>query len=358
MTPRKRKMIQDRLLEWYTLHLRDLPWRKTQNPYFIWVSEVMLQQTQVHTVIPYYKRFISQFPTLEALAEAPLQQVLKVWENLGYYSRARHLHRAAKTVVHEMYGVFPSSMEELQQLPGVGPYIASAILSIAFGERVPAVDGNVKRVVSRLYLIQDPLDENRVKDRIHTLALHLVPEDAPAEFNQGIMDLGASICRVRKPQCTNCPLKSLCLAYRNGLQHVLPIIRKRDPIPHKEITAGLIVNKEAQLLIVQRPNHGLLGGLWKFPGGERSHWDESLIHALRRTIREEVGLNVRVGKPLPLIRHAYSHFRITLFAFRCTRHSGEPRTLGCQRWKWSKPHAFLHYPFSKVDRKIIEMIST
>jgi A/G-specific adenine glycosylase len=349
-------MIQDRLLAWYTHHLRDLPWRETQNPYFIWVSEVMLQQTQVDTVIPYYKRFISRFPTLETLAGAPLQQVLKVWENLGYYSRARYLHRATKVIVHDMGGVFPSSMKKLRQLPGVGPYIAGAILSIAFNKKVPAVDANVKRVISRVFLIQGPLDENSIINRIHTLALQLVPEDAPAEFNQAIMDLGASVCRGYKPQCTNCPLKGLCLAYRNDLQHTLPFIRKRDPIPHKEMTAGLIVNKEARLLIVQRPNHGLLGGLWKFPGGERSRWDESLIHALRRNIREEVGLNVRVGKPYPLIRHTYSHFRMTLYAFRCTRQSGEPRPLACQRWKWSKLNTLSRYPFSKADRKIIEML--
>ncbi len=357
MTPRRRKMIQDRLLEWYAHHRRNLPWRKTQNPYYIWVSEVMLQQTPVDMVIPYYKRFISRFPTLETLVEVPLQQVLKVWENLGYYSRARHLHQAAKMIVYDMGGVFPSSMKELRRLPGVGPYIAGAILSIAFGRKVPAVDSNVKRVVSRVFLIQEPLDENSVKNRIFTLAHHLVPEVAPAEFNQGIMDLGASICRSHKPQCTRCPLKGLCLAFHNGLQHALPVTRKRDPIPHKEMTAGLIVNREAQLLIVQRPDHGLLGGLWKFPGGERSRRDESLIHALRRNIREEVGLNVRVGKSLPAIRHAYSHLRITLFGFRCTRQSGEPQTLGCQRWKWSKLNALSRYPFSKADRKIIEMIS-
>ena len=316
----------------------------------------MLQQTQVETVIPYYERFILKFPTVDKLAKAPLQQVLKVWENLGYYSRARNLHRAARVVMKEMHGVFPSSHDGLLRLPGIGPYIAGAILSIAFNKKVPAVDGNVKRVFSRLFLIREALDDAAVKRKIQDLAEEMVPEKDSALFNQGIMDLGASICRPKNPQCSICPIKRQCLAYENNLQDKLPIILKRRPIPHKEITAGIIFNKKKQLLIVQRPNHGLLAGLWKFPGGVRSEKDRDLTQALRRTIREEVGLNVRIGRSFQPIKHAYTHFKITLFAFRCARRSGDPRTLGCQNRKWIRRNELQRFPFSKVDRKIIEML--
>jgi A/G-specific adenine glycosylase len=356
MTPEKRKTIQNQLLRWYARYHRDLPWRKTQDPYCIWISEVMLQQTQVDTVIPFYKHFISTFPTLEILAAAPMQEVLKAWENLGYYSRARNLHKAAKRIVQEMHGEFPSSMENLRGLPGVGPYMAGAILSIAFGRDVPAVDGNVKRVLSRVFLVQHPLYNRHVKKQLQTLAEELVPKRDAGTFNQAIMELGAVICRPRNPQCQRCPIHQCCPAYGHGMQDRIPIKRKRQPIPHKEVTAGIILNRKSQLLMVQRPDNGLLGGLWKFPGGERLEGDKDLKHTLRRTIQEEVGINVQVGKPLHSVKHAYTHFRITLSAFRCTRKSGDPQALGCQDFQWVKAEDLGQLPLSKADRKILELL--
>jgi A/G-specific adenine glycosylase len=210
--------ISDRILSWYARHKRDLPWRKTRNPYFIWVSEVMLQQTQVDTVIPYYQRFLKQFPTIEALAKASLQEVLKAWENMGYYARARHLHAAAREVVNRMGGKIPKTWDELIGLPGIGTYTASAILSFAFDKRFPTVDGNARRVLCRLHAIQEPIDESRTQKKIHELAAKMIPSEDPASFNHGIMELGATICKPQRPLCNVCPVQDLCLAFQQGLQ--------------------------------------------------------------------------------------------------------------------------------------------
>jgi A/G-specific adenine glycosylase len=349
------EQIADRILSWYARHKRDLPWRHTRNPYFIWVSEVMLQQTQVDTVIPYYHRFLKQFPTIEALAKASLQEVLKAWENMGYYARARHLHAAAREVVKRMGGKIPKTWDELIRLPGIGTYTASAILSFAFDERFPTVDGNARRVLCRLSATQEPMDQSRTQREIHDLAAKIIPSGDPASFNHGIMELGATICKPRSPLCNICPIGDLCLAFQKGLQETLPIMRERKPIPHKEMTVAVIVDKRGRLLIVQRPNKGLLGGLWKFPGGERGA-DETLQQALRRRVREELGIGVKVGKALTSVSHAYTHFRITLHAFRCVRRNGKPRAIGCHKVQWVKPDGLDDFPFSRADRKVIEAL--
>ena len=349
------EQIADRILSWYARHKRDLPWRHTRNPYFIWVSEVMLQQTQVDTVIPYYHRFLKRFPTIEALAKASLQEVLKAWENMGYYARARHLHAAAREVVKRMGGKIPKTWDELIRLPGIGTYTASAILSFAFDERFPTVDGNARRVLCRLSATQEPMDQSRTQREIHDLAAKIIPSDDPASFNHGIMELGATICKPRSPLCNICPIGDLCLAFQKGLQETLPIMRERKPIPHKEMTAAVIEDKRGRLLIVQRPNKGLLGGLWKFPGGERGA-DETLQQALRRRVREELGIGVKVGKALTSVSHAYTHFRITLHAFRCVRRNGKPRAIGCHKVQWVKPDGLDDFPFSRADRKVIEAL--
>ena len=346
--------ISERILNWYKRNQRNLPWRKTKDPYYIFVSEMMLQQTQVETVIPYYHRFITRFPTVETLARASLQEVLKAWENLGYYARARHLHLAAKEMIERTGGVIPDNEEELLRLPGVGPYTAAAILSIAFDRRVPAVDGNVRRVLCRLFAIRTPLEESKTQRRIQNLAADLVPVKASL-FNQGIMDLGATICTPRHPVCGRCPVHSSCLAYEKGLQETLPITRKRGPLPHKQMTAGILCDTHDKLLIVQRPTKGLLGGLWKFPGGERGS-GVSLQKSLEKVIQMELGIEVRVGEKIAAVKHAYTHFRITLYAFRCTLREGAPKALKCHSWRWSDPQNLADFPFSKVDRKIMAFL--
>ena len=219
----KPSSVPERILSWYAQHRRDLPWRKTRDPYRIWISEIMLQQTQVDTVIPYYHRFIEKFPVVEDLAEASMEDVLKVWENLGYYSRARNLHAAAGQLVKRSGGRFPENRDGLLLLPGIGPYTAAAIMSFAFGEQIATVDGNVKRVMSRLFAVPEPIDQSPTRRRLHDLAAELVPERNPSEFNQGLMDLGATVCTPRRPSCRSCPLQGLCLAFQEGLQETLPI---------------------------------------------------------------------------------------------------------------------------------------
>jgi len=344
--------ITELILAWYARHQRDLPWRQTRNPYFIWVAEVMLQQTRVETVIPYYHRFLSEFPTIKVLAGASLQGVLKVWENLGYYGRARHLHEAAKEIKARMGGRIPKTFDELLALPGIGSYTAGAILSFAFGQRVPAVDGNVRRVLCRLFSIQEPIDRSLTQRQVFDLAAELIPMKNSSYFNQGLMDLGATICTPRKPSCGLCPVQALCLASQRRLQEALPVTRKRGPLPHKQMTAGIIDDDQGRLLIVQRPNKGLLGGLWKFPGGERIP-GETLDNSLQRVVKEELGIRVKVEEAVTSVRHAYTHFRITLYAFRCLLRVGRPRALSCSRCQWVESHKLANFPFSKADRKIM-----
>jgi A/G-specific adenine glycosylase len=350
---KRRASIPDLVLQWYAEHQRDLPWRRTHNPYLIWVSEIMLQQTQVDTVLPYYERFLSAFPTVPSLAGASLQEVLKVWENLGYYSRARHLHLATQEIMTRWGGRIPDSEKALSSLPGIGRYTAAAILSFAFGHRVATVDGNVRRVICRLFAIREPLDQAHTLRRIHELAEKLVPEGGSSSFNQGLMDLGATVCTPRNPSCTTCPLQTLCLARKQGLEERLPITKKRAPLKHKDVTAGLILDKRGRLLIVQRPASGLLGGLWKFPGGA-ARPQESLEKALIRTVREELGIGVEVQKAITTVKHAYTHFRITLHAYRCRVNGARPKALGCQSWMWTPLSDLGRYPFSRADRKIMQ----
>ncbi len=348
-------LIAGRILSWYALNKRDLPWRHTKDPYFIWVSEVMLQQTQVDTVIPYYQRFLSKFPTIEALAKAPLQEVLKVWENMGYYGRARHLHKAAREIVNHGDSEIPRTWDALMRLPGIGGYTASAILSFAFDQRFPTVDGNARRVLSRLFCIQGQIDQNQTQQKIHELAVRMIPQEDPASFNHGIMELGATICKPRGPSCNICPLPDLCMAFEKGLQGQLPAKKKRKPLPQKDGTAAIIEDKRGRLLIVQRLNNGLLGGLWKFPGGLKEP-QETLQKGLRRCVREELGIGIRVKEAVTSVDHAYTHFRIRIHAFRCVKRDGKPKAMGCERYRWLTRDQLNGLPFSRADRKVIEAL--
>ena len=349
--------IAELILAWYARHQRDLPWRKTLDPYHIWVSEVMLQQTQVETVIPYYRRFLSYFPTVQALASASLPEVLKVWENMGYYARARNLHAAAKEIMKRFQGEIPQTWNDLTALPGIGDYTAGAILSVAFGQAAAAVDGNVRRVLCRLFAVETPLHESQTQQHLWDLAWELIPIKRAGRFNQGLMDLGATVCMSKKPACGLCPIQDCCRAYERRLQDVLPVTRKRSPIPHRQVTAGLIWNDCGQLLIARRPDQGLLGGLWKFPGGEQNP-GESLPKCLCRHVREELGVQVRVGGPITSVNHAYTHFRITLHAFHCAHRAGEPQPLSCVDWRWTTFGRLKDFAFSKADRKIICAMSS
>ncbi len=338
------------LLAWYDHAAADLPWRRTQDPYHVWLSEIMLQQTQVTTVIPYFERFMASFPTVSDLADAPLDRVLKLWEGLGYYSRARNLHRAAQQVAAN--GGFPVTAAELQRLPGIGRYTANAIASIAFGEHVAVLDGNVMRVLARLYDIADDITATATHNRLWTLAEQLVPPDRPGDYNQAMMELGRTICKPRQPLCSKCPLTEHCLAFQRGVQAQRPVKAPRRRTPHYDVTAGVIYNDEGQLLIAQRPAEGLLGGLWEFPGGKVEP-GETLQECLTRELHEELAIRVEIGDLLAVIKHGFTHFRITLHAFRCRYLSGPPQAIGCADWHWVTMDELDRFAFGNADRQII-----
>jgi len=346
-----RRQIQDRLLAWSCTHCRDLPWRGEHNPYHVWVSEVMLQQTQVETVIPYYHRFLARFPTLRSLAEAGLDEVLKVWEGLGYYARARHLHQAAQQVMERHNGQLPAEREALLALPGIGPYTAGAILSLAFGQDAAVLDGNVRRVLSRLFAVDDSPRLGATRRRLWHLAEALLPSGQAGSFNQALMDLGATVCTPRDPHCGDCPLSEVCQGYHSGDPERYPARVQRRPLPHYDVAAGVIWRGD-QLLISKRYTDDLLGGLWELPGG-RQEEGETLEECLVREVREELGIEIAVNALLMTVRHAYTHFRVTLHVFHCRYLSGEPQTLGCADWRWVRPDELNHFAFPAADRRII-----
>lgn len=290
------------LLDWFRQHKRDLPWRtEPRDPYRVWLSEVMLQQTQVATVIPYFERWLSRFPTIESLAAASPDEVLKLWEGLGYYARARNLHRAAQLVVHEHNGRLPDSVEGLLALPGVGRYTAGAIASLAYNKRTPALDGNTRRVICRLFAHQ-------TDETAWTLAESLLPEENPGNFNEALIELGALVCTPRAPRCDECPLKPFCAACATGAPEAYPQPRRRTAQPQHCVLTAVIVTGSA-VLLAQRPTDGLLGGLWEFVSSELRHPpNESLAEMVQRRLGMDIsGAEVH---PLSEVRHAFTHFRV------------------------------------------------
>ncbi len=349
-----RSTFARRVIKWFDANARDLPWRRRRTPYRVWLSEMMLQQTQVEAVIPYFRRFTTRFPSLKALADASLDEVLKMWEGLGYYARARNLHQAAQIVRHELGGRFPRSVDGLMKLPGVGRYSAGAIASIAFGINAPVLDGNVARVLCRVFGIHRDPREPKTRAELWSLAESLLPQGQAGEFNEALMELGATVCTPRSPRCNACPIAPMCEGNRLGIQDRLPIRRARKVIPHYDVTAA-VIRKNGRVLIAQRPLDGMLGGLWEFPGGKRE-MDETLEECLRREIREELRLEIEVGSQLTQVRHAYTHFRITLHAFECRLVSGEARAIGVADFKWVRLSELDRYAFAKTDRKIIQAL--
>ena len=347
--------LRSQLLTWYENHGRSLPWRQTRDAYAIWVSEIMLQQTQVATVLPYYQRWLAQFPTVELLAAADLQAVLKLWQGLGYYARARHLHRAAQQIVHHHRGQVPGNFEEIAALPGIGRTTAGAILSAAFNLPYAILDGNVKRVLARLVAL--PVPPAQALSDLWQLSEQLLDPHRPGDFNQALMDLGATLCRRRQPDCHRCPWQVYCQAYNLKVQSKIPMTRPKDPLPHKHIGVAVIWNNQRQVLIDQRKPEGLLGGLWEFPGGKLEA-GETVEDCIRREILEELGIVVAVGDHLCTITHAYSHFRVTLEVHHCTHLRGDPQPLASDQIRWVRVEDLADYPFPKANLQIIQVLVT
>ncbi len=314
----------------------------------------MLQQTQVTTVVPYYRRFLERFPTVASLAAAPLGEVLKAWEGLGYYARARHLHQAAQEIVQKHGGRLPASYAELRTLPGFGDYTAGAVAAIAFGQPVPAVDGNVKRVLARLFALREDVSRGPAARRLKDVAAALVDSAAPGDWTQALMELGATVCLPQLPACPLCPVNELCQARQLGLERELPVRPARKTLPHFNVTAA-VIRREGRVLIAQRPPEGRLGGLWEFPGGKQEP-GETLEECLRREIQEELGLEIEVGRLITSVKHSYTHFKITLYAFFCRLVEGEPQALAVTDWRWVTLAELDSFAFPRTDLKVIAVL--
>ena len=341
------------LLAWYDRHKRDLPWRHTGDPYRIWVSEIMLQQTQVSRVIPAYTAFIAAFADINALGTAPVDEVLRHWAGMGYYSRARNLHRAAGIIIERFGGQFPRSYDEAVMLPGIGRYTAGAILSIAFGLRLAALDGNANRVIARLCGITDDIRSGAGRRAVETFGTAAVPADRPGDYNQALMELGAVLCVPRTPNCSECPLAQLCSARRMGLAKEIPPPRRQALT--ELLTAAAVVWREGRVLVAQRPPEGMWGGLWEFPWSEVGE-HETAQTALSRMLRETLCVEAQMTGPLMDFTHGIMHRRITLQVSRWQHRDGEGASGAHVQTKWLLPDELANYAFSAPHRKIARRV--
>ncbi|MBD0382354.1 A/G-specific adenine glycosylase [Paenibacillus sedimenti] len=362
----KESYFSKNLLDWYRMHKRDLPWRRSKNPYYIWISEVMLQQTRVDTVIPYFHRFVDRFPTVEALALAPEEDVLKAWEGLGYYSRARNLQSAVREV-HERYGgVVPQEKEEISSLKGVGPYTSGAILSIAYNKPEPAVDGNVMRVLSRYFLIEEDIMKPATRVRMEKLARELILDGTASDFNQALMELGAMVCTPRSPHCLTCPVMAHCSAREAGMEESLPIKKKAKP-PRPELRAVALIEgtgeHEGKWLIRQRPQEGLLAKMWELPHVEwkLSEWYEDVVdnmNELRQSLADQEQIVISPVEWFMDTEHVFSHIVWNMKVYRA-----KLGDIGRQRdggdwvpfhYRWVNADELHQYAFPNVFLRIMK----
>ncbi|WP_128895180.1 A/G-specific adenine glycosylase [Longirhabdus pacifica] len=358
MSHHRHNYFVEQLLAWYRGNKRDLPWRKDHNAYRVWVSEIMLQQTKVDTVIPYFENFMSKFPTVSTLAEAPEEQVLKAWEGLGYYSRARNLHAAVKEVEATYGGVVPQEKEEILKLKGVGPYTAGAVLSIAYNKPEPAVDGNVMRVLSRYEKIEEDIAKVSTRKMMEKWIVNVIPHDSSGDFNQALMELGALVCTPKSPKCDTCPVFKHCIARKEGLQTLLPIKKKaKPPRPERRIVAlirGTGAHKD-QVLIAKRPAEGLLANMWEFPHWEVKKTADQTSHhqdmvKLRKHIKQELGIEVQPLGWAMNVTHMFSHIHWDMDVYECTLHEND--SVLDDRYHWYDPSKIEAYTFPNVFLKI------
>ncbi|MDR9415720.1 MAG: A/G-specific adenine glycosylase [Gracilimonas sp.] len=350
------KELATELLSWYQDHKRQMPWRGEADPYKIWISEIMLQQTRVDQATPYFQNFISLFPTVYDLAKADQQDVLKAWEGLGYYSRARNLHAASKMVVEDFNGKLPESYDKIIKLKGVGPYTAAAVTSIAFNKPNAVVDGNVIRVLTRYYGIEDDTRSTKTRRKVQEFANELIDEENPGDFNQAMMELGSEICTPSNPDCQNCPIQAGCVATKMAKTEVIPYKSPAKKKPHHIIGVGIIEREmDDKILIALRPNNAMLGGLWEFPGGKKEE-GEKIQQTIERELKEELGVHVKAYKELMNLKHAYSHFSITMHAWFCILISGEPKPKESQEVRWVSRDELQEFPFPKANKVLTEKL--
>ena len=358
--------LQEALLAWFAAHQRPLPWRVDYTPYEVWISEVMLQQTQMERGVSYFKRWMARFPDVASLAAASEEEVLRLWEGLGYYSRARHVLAAARQIMEKHKGIFPSALEDIRALPGVGPYTAGAVASIAFGEKLPCVDANVERVVARVFDLDTPVKQEPAASAVRAWALRLVPEGKAREHNQAIMELGALVCG-KKPRCAACPLAAFCVSLHLGIADQRPVPGKRRPITPIEVVTG-VLRRNGLIFVQKRLASGVWGNLWEFPGG-RVEPGESPQQAVVREFQEETGFAVAVDSACGIIRHGYTTYRITLHCFalglagESPRGSAESQALpsppvltAASAWRWVTAAELGQLAMPAAHRKLADQL--
>ena len=348
----KKNYFSNNLLRWYDSNSRDLPWRKTHDLYKIWISEVMLQQTRVKTVIPYYLRWVEKYESIKSVAKADELNLLKLWEGLGYYSRCKNFHKSCKIIVNDYGGEVPADYQNFLLLPGVGDYTASAVFSIGLKQTYAAIDGNVKRVMARVLRIKNITKRN--KKRIHNTIIEWMDPERPGDINQALMDLANKVCRVDRAQCNTCPIDEICMANKMSIPESYPRRIKRKVIPHKEIVAGIIWQRE-KFLITKREENALLGGLWEFPGGEIAS-SETPVGALRRQIKEKWDIDINIKKKVGNVKHAYSHFKITLTLYQC-QSQGSVKSNN-KEYRWITPAEIKYFPFPKSNHKLFNVLNS
>lgn len=342
------------LLAWFAVHQRPTPWRSTPDPYRVWVAEVMLQQTQTATVIPYYERFMERFPTVQALADAPLEEVLRYWEGLGYYARARNLHRAAQLIAQNG-GQLPRTADQLRELPGIGAYTAGAIASIAFGQPTPVVDGNVSRVLARLLWLKGDLRAHAAQKRLWQLAQELVDPQQPGAFNQAMMELGSTVCLPVQPRCGACPVSHLCTAYQRGQPTAVPEPSRRTAMQARVDVSALVL-REGRYLLARRAPEGLWGGLWEFPRATRGGCESLENVALRAAA--QLAIQIEPLQTLTSVQHAVTASRIRLYGYLCQWITGEAQPTGIyDAAEWVVPDALEGYPLPAPQRRLARALA-
>lgn len=348
--------IQKNLLYWFAKHQRRLPWREEYAPYTVWVSEIMLQQTQVKTVLPYFQRWLQRFPNVEAVAEAPTQELLRYWEGMGYYARVKNMQRTAQILVRDFGGNFPKQYRELLKLPGIGRYTAGAIMSLAFNAEYAVVDGNVERVFARVFNITSPVKESQNRSFIWHTAQQLLPKGEARYFNQALMELGAVICLPKNPLCQHCAIQKSCESYSLGLVQERPVPSKRKSSVPIEVAIGVLV-RDGSILIQKRPPTGLMANLWEFPGGKLQD-NETPEQALVREFHEELQLSICCLEKITLLRHSYTSFRVLLHAFWCRLENPaqHPVKRAATALRWVTPQQLDQFPFPAANRKLIKLL--